>query len=152
MMTDYVLSVIHDTKERIDQIHDSGDISSLVLRLEYLNRTIVNRGELPDSIVSTIGQVIALLSDLDRRLSTDRGTERNVAERVLTGGRGRPSFLIKEEQLSFLIDTGFTVPQMSQMLGVSTRTVERRMSAFGISISVIVVYIVISGTPIYYNV
>jgi len=79
-MTDVVLSVIHDTKERIDPILDSGDITSLVLRLEYLNRTIVNRGELPDSIVSTIRQVIALLRDLDHHLSTGRGTERNVAE------------------------------------------------------------------------
>ena len=49
--------------------------------------------------------------------------------------RGRPSFDVKEEQLSFLVENDFKVPEISLMLGVSTRTVERRLSSFGISIS-----------------
>ena len=49
--------------------------------------------------------------------------------------RGRPSFDIKEEQLSFLVENDFKVPEISAMLGVSTRTVERRLSSFGIRIS-----------------
>ena len=49
--------------------------------------------------------------------------------------RGRQSFNIKIEQLSFLVENDFTVPQISEMLGVSQRTVEPRLSLFGISIS-----------------
>ena len=48
---------------------------------------------------------------------------------------GKPSFDVKEEQLSFLVENDFKVPEISLMLGVSTRTVERRLSSFEISIS-----------------
>ena len=42
--------------------------------------------------------------------------------------------LISPNQLSFLIENGFSVPQMADMIGVSVRTVQRRMSEFGLSI------------------
>lgn len=54
---------------------------------------------------------------------------------VQSTSRIRPSFDVKEEQLSFLAENDFKVPEISAMLGVSTRTVERRLSSFGISIS-----------------
>ncbi len=47
--------------------------------------------------------------------------------------RGRPSYDIAEEQLVSMIDLGFTVPQMSQMLLVSTRTLERRIAQYDLS-------------------
>lgn len=47
---------------------------------------------------------------------------------------GRPRFHIPRQQLQYLIEHQFTVPQMAGMLGVSTRTVEKRMSEFGLSI------------------
>ena len=48
--------------------------------------------------------------------------------------RGSPSFDVKEELLSFLVENDFKVPEISLMLGVSTRTVARRLFSFGISI------------------
>ena len=45
-----------------------------------------------------------------------------------TGRRGRPVFIITAEELSFLLEQGFTVLVISEMLGVGKRTVERRMS------------------------
>ena len=50
------------------------------------------------------------------------------------GGVGRPRFDIPREQLEALIETHFTAPQMAGMLGVSVRTVRRRMSEFNLSI------------------
>ena len=47
---------------------------------------------------------------------------------------GHPRFDISQEQLSFLIETRFSVPQIADMIGVSVRTVRRRMSLFGLSI------------------
>ena len=47
---------------------------------------------------------------------------------------GRPRFDIPREQLEYLIEHQFTVPQMSGMLGISIRTVRRRMSEFNLSI------------------
>ena len=42
------------------------------------------------------------------------------------GRRGRPPFDISKEQLSYFIDNGFKIKNISSMLGVSVRTVERR--------------------------
>ena len=50
------------------------------------------------------------------------------------GSVGRPQFVISSEQLQYLVDNYFTVPQISQLLGGSSRTVERRLSDYGISI------------------
>ena len=51
-----------------------------------------------------------------------------------SGSAGRPPFIIRREQLEFLVENQFSVPQMASMLGVSTKTVERQLSDYGISI------------------
>jgi len=50
---------------------------------------------------------------------------------VVTIDEGDP-LVIKEEQLTFLVENGFTVPEMSKVIGVSTRTIERRMLGLGL--------------------
>ena len=47
---------------------------------------------------------------------------------------GRPRFVIPRQQLLYLVENHFTVPQMSEMLGVSVRTLHRRLSQYGLSI------------------
>ena len=75
-----------------------------------------------------IGSAIACLSSTQQSsVPTYR------ADRSFTGRRGRPPFHVSEDQLIFLVDNGFTVPKMG--MGISKRTVERRMSMFGIRIS-----------------
>ena len=51
-----------------------------------------------------------------------------------TPERGRPPFLIPRNQLAFLLETRFTVPQIAGILGVSVRTIRRRMSEYGLSV------------------
>ena len=48
---------------------------------------------------------------------------------------GRPRFEISPQQLLFLVESQFTVTQMADILGVSTRTVRKRMEEYDISIS-----------------
>ena len=124
MAGEFALAVIQETLGRLDFCQD-GDYSRILLRLEYLNRTLINSGELPDSIVAGIGSAIICLSSVPRYR----------ADRSFTGRRGRPPFNVSEDQLIFLVDNGFTIPKISEMLGISKRTVERRMSVFGIRIS-----------------
>lgn len=50
-------------------------------------------------------------------------------------GHGRPSFQILKEQLSFLLEQGFKVQEVSSILGVGKHTIERRMAAFGLCVS-----------------
>ena len=47
----------------------------------------------------------------------------------------RPQFDIPVEQLRMLIESRFTVPQIADLIGVSPRTVYRRMSESRLSIS-----------------
>ena len=55
---------------------------------------------------------------------------------VLTGMVGRPRLEIPYEQLSFPIENRFSVPhvQIADMMGVSIRTIHRRMNEYGLSI------------------
>jgi len=117
MVTGFALAVIQETLGRLDSCHD-GDYSWILLRLEYLNRILINAGELPDSIVAGIGPAIACLSSVP--------TYR--ADRLFTGRRGRPLFNVWEDQLIFVADNGFKGPKISEMLGISKRTVVRRQS------------------------
>ena len=50
----FALAVVQETLEHLDSYQD-GDYSGILLRLEYLNRIIINCGDLPDSIVAGIG-------------------------------------------------------------------------------------------------
>ena len=129
MAGEFALAVIQETLGRLDFCQD-GDYSRILLRLEYLNRTLINSGELPDSIVAGIGSAIICLSSAQQS-----SVPRYRADRSFTGRRGRPPFNVSEDQLIFLVDNGFTIPKISEMLGISKRTVERRMSVFGIRIS-----------------
>ena len=90
----FALAVVQDTLERLDSYQD-GDYSGLLLRLEYLNRIIINCGDLPDSIVAGIGSAITYLSSAERSNVPCTYT----ANRLLTGGRGRPPFDVSEEKM-----------------------------------------------------
>ena len=130
MAVQYILSVIESAITSIDRVENTDDISSLVLRLDYLNRVIVGEG-LPDSIASSLGEVLSILREKEMEPEWEiSSTDMEPIRR-----RGRPSFDVKEDQLSFLVENDFKVPEISLMLGVSTRTIERRLSSFGISIS-----------------
>ena len=56
------------------------------------------------------------------------------ATQLPVGKVGHPRFEIRSEQLQYLVESHFTVPQISQLLGVSCRTVERRLSEYEMSI------------------
>ena len=57
-----------------------------------------------------------------------------ISEQFHSGERGRPIFHIGKEQLEYFLQHGFTGPDIAAMLGVSLRTVRRRISNFGLSI------------------
>ena len=53
---------------------------------------------------------------------------------VESGRAGRPMFNIPRSQLVYLVENYFTVPQIAGIIGVSVRTIFRRMEQYGISI------------------
>ena len=104
------------------------------MRLECLNLCLANLDS-PDTdeIMLLIGEAISCMSR-DRSLSLEFDGV-NFAHRVSTQRHGRPSFQIKQEQVSFLLEQGFKVPTITQLFCVSTRSIERRMAAYGLSVS-----------------
>ena len=53
---------------------------------------------------------------------------------IIDGHVGRPRFMIPYHQLEFLVYSHFTVPQISQLLGVSVSTIRRRMKEYDITV------------------
>ena len=46
----------------------------------------------------------------------------------MSGTAGRPRFFVPRDHLEYLVENRFTVPQIAEMIGVSPRTVHRRMA------------------------
>lgn len=49
--------------------------------------------------------------------------------------RGCPKFDIRKEQIEHLLNLHFTCPKFASLLGVSLRTVRRRMTEYGLFVS-----------------
>ena len=133
-----VVQAINDLVVRIERFNDPSEIGSIVLRLDYITRMLVNL-DVADDIVNAMSRlhetVVAIeAGQADGSSSVGQGYQTQLNR---TGGRGRPSFDITREQLSFLLEQGFKVKECSDLsvLGVGLRTVERRMSEFGLSVS-----------------
>ena len=130
----YVLEAINDVLTILERFEnrnsDERDFQLLLCKLDYLQRITVNL-DIDDFVPRMIGRAYNAMLDIERT-NQDTGYTANATG---NGRRGRPSFEISREQLSFFIEQGFKVKDISAMLGVSVRTVERRMSLFGLSIS-----------------
>ena len=129
------ISAINDVVSRIDSLHEPSKIGSIILWLEFINRMLVNL-EVPDDVVNTMLRLHEATKRIEARynshISAHNGYQASLDR---TGRRGRPGFIITAEQLTFLLEQGFTVPVISVMLGVGKRTVERRMSELNPKVS-----------------
>ena len=118
---------------------DPLEIDGLVLRLDYLIRTLVNFEKDPqtDEIIRLLGQACDELTCAASKAQSRSADAEFVdfASQVHTQRRGRPAFDIKEEQLSFLLDERFNIPTIALLFRVSSRTIERRMKKYGLSVS-----------------
>ncbi|KAL2102075.1 hypothetical protein ACEWY4_003836 [Coilia grayii] len=60
--------------------------------------------------------------------------KKTIALSTHQGARGRPKILISNEQISSLLKLSFPVPAIADLLGISIRTVRRRMEEFSLSV------------------
>ena len=110
---------------------------SFLLLLELCYREILVQEQLGgNSMISRAGALVSrALTNM--RLLRDRHVmfEESWGPQALRSGSvGRPKFDVPEQQLRFLVDSGFTGLQMAEIIGVSLRTVRRRMADYGLSI------------------
>jgi hypothetical protein len=135
---EYVVTAINDVllttlNRYVDLDSSSTDFQPVILRLDYLQRLVVNL-----AINDFVIEMRSLAYRSNRTLVEIDNNETISGYRAsidTTGQRGRPSFEIGEEQLSYLLEQGFNVRDIGSILGVSVRTVERRMSSFGLTVS-----------------
>ena len=110
------------------------DLDYSVFRIDCLYHTAERFAE----FFELDGSVIQLISDARDILfehNADAETVQTITcPQLFTGEPGRPKFDITEEILRFLFDKRFTVSDTATLLGVSKRTVERRMDEFGVRI------------------
>ena len=131
-----VKCAINEVISRINRLEDPAEIGAVILRLDYINRMIVNL-DLQDDIVYTMCSLHDTVANIvlkycRRTQVVDAGYQARLKN---TGSRGRPAFDIPNEQLSFLLEQGFGVPDISRMLGVGQRTVQRRMAQYGLTVA-----------------
>ena len=130
--------VLHNLGALSDGRHVSSDVcDASLLSLELVHREFIiaeNLEGLSDSEEVALDHVKDALTGI-RNISDDVLVERYPPPVTYTGMVGRPRFMIPREQLFFLIENNFTVPQMAEMIGVSLRTIHRRMSEYGLSIT-----------------
>ena len=89
-----------------------------------------------DEIIQQLGEACNELTATSEAHS--RSIDEDAAEfnsQVYTQRHGRPAFKIKEEELSLLVEEGFKIPTIARLFVVFTRTIERRMQKYGLSVS-----------------
>ena len=118
----------------IVDLEGSPDRDFCVFRIDSLYHTTLQFAEvfeLEESVIQLISNAKDLLNvDHDIYASSSLS-----CPQLFSGVPGRPKYEIKEEILRFLFDKRFTVKDTANLLGVSKRTVERRMNEFGLQIS-----------------
>ena len=120
-----------------------------VARTESVYSALTNNSADIDDVLEEVEQILKVLNTIDSvvRLSEDIFRDILSAKRILehistsrsrtpknnSGVPGRPSYSLTQQQLRALIDVGFNVGQIAEMLQVSKSTIERRLMEFGIS-------------------
>lgn len=114
--------------------NNSGGINNLdgiSYRLDWLYNSIVRYfGGIDERVIILVGNANDILRQNLQNVSRAYSVEQ-VSNKA--GQRGRPKFDIPQDQLQFLLERGFAVPEISRMLSVSVRTIERRLHDFGLS-------------------
>ena len=90
---------------------------------------------LPEATASTVLSCLrACLECLQQLLSDAETPSHGYCAPTLRSAGGRPKFDITERQIEYFLEMDFTAPEMAEMLGVSVRTIRRRMSEYGLTI------------------
>ena len=128
------LNIIEDIISRLDSLCDTDCVKGMAIRFDVLKRFLVNI-RIDDITLEMVDRVCQNLNQFVQRELYSAMNNSAFPEKVYTGCRGKPSYDIHEGQLNFLLEQGFKVSEVSSMMGVSKRTLERRMRSFGMSVS-----------------
>lgn len=92
----------------------------------YLLQALSRHVEIPHEIIQALQEVFELVKQ------PPYSTAPHAVVDSSDGLRGRPRFTIEREELKEMLQTNLPVHYIANMMGVSTRTIFRRMNDFGL--------------------
>ena len=120
--------------EKLDEVWSPSSLDAVIFHVNQLYRLLLVYCD-DDHVLEDVGRSIALLAEIEDRME-ELGHVGYVPNLILSQTRrGRPKFDIHKEQLQHLLQLHFTCPKIAALLGVSLRTVRRRMTEYGLSVS-----------------
>ena len=129
---------------------DLEELKILVIeRLKNISEIVTNRHVDLEDVVEEVEGIMEAICVLDSALRLPENIFRDALNakvllesiaksrsrtpRLFSGVRGRPSYGVAQQQIESLLDVGFKVGEIADLLQVSKRTIERRMTGFGLS-------------------
>ncbi|XP_051977989.1 uncharacterized protein LOC127639797 isoform X2 [Xyrauchen texanus] len=111
------------------------DVDSILYQIENVVSLL---GKCADrSSFGNLDNVLEKLQEAYELLASTRDTTSHGYKALVlkqTGEKGRPAFNITMDQLEYLLELDFTVPEISRLLHVSLSTVKRRLKEYGLSV------------------
>ena len=130
-----VVSDLSQFEDWTGRRRESAFLDSCQVQLDLVYRELVAAELLGQLDLAAVDLVRLALVTVERELDGDNQQSGYQAPIVRDGSVGRPQFDIPRNQLVYLLEKRFTVPDISEILQVSVRTVRRRMSAYELSVS-----------------
>lgn len=118
-------SVIRREIEAYQETRDLGVFETMSRHFELFYCHLLMSPETTENMLTFVGEIIGQI----RQILDDADTTRVAQDAV-----GRPRFNVAQEQLECLLELRFTCPDIARLLGVSLRTIRRRMEEFGIAV------------------
>lgn len=109
------------------------DIETLLDRLEHVTSIVIRSHEDNVFCLNSVLQLLQRARHILEEVSDERNCMRELPL-VFTGNTGRPTYDIPLSQLQYLIENGFTIGDISSIIGVSRRTINRRIQQYGFSL------------------
>ena len=108
-------------------------LETLDRHMDLLYRHLLVLPEVDDDSLSVLGQLLGTMRSMYQYSDDSENAQRTTFYRSETRV-GRPRFDILQDQLEYLLDLRFTCSHIATLLGVSLRTIRRRMDEFGIAV------------------
>ena len=122
--------VVTQEISKYDHSHDPNDLDFLIYKLTQLYKVLL-ASNVDTSVLERLSRCFTLLNSIQECSLPGTG----YFPQTITSGRGRPKFDITCEQLEHLLEIGLNCPTIAACLGVSLRTIRRRMSDYDLSVS-----------------
>lgn len=113
-------------KDAYDNTLDPIVLESIIDHLKQLYRHLLVIPQIDDNLLSYVSLTIATIEEKSENVN------RETSRRVVPLLSGNVRFDIAQDQIEYLLDLSFTCPDIARLLGVSLRTIRRRMEEFGI--------------------